>query len=51
HHRAVVACDDGAVVLTEVQPEGKKRIAGADFVRGYRPEPGERLGGEPPSRG
>jgi methionyl-tRNA formyltransferase len=38
---------DGFVLLEEVQPEGRRRISGADFVRGYRPEPGERLG-EPP---
>ena len=40
----VVACGQGAVVLTEVQPAGKPRMAGTDFVNGYRPQ-GERLGG------
>ena len=42
------------VLLHEVQPEGRKRMSGADFVRGYRPEPGERLGepaGGTPARG
>lgn len=39
----LVACGDGAVVLTEVQPAGKPRMAGADFVNGYRPQ-GETLG-------
>ena len=40
---------DGRVVrLDEVQPEGRKRMSGADFVRGYHPQPGERLG-EPAS--
>ncbi|MGH2773068.1 MAG: methionyl-tRNA formyltransferase [Actinomycetota bacterium] len=28
------------VTLLEVQPEGKSRMAAADFVRGYRPETG-----------
>jgi methionyl-tRNA formyltransferase len=35
---------DGAVDLQTVQPEGKRPITGAEFVRGYRPEPGELLG-------
>ena len=30
--------------LLEVQPAGKKRISALDFVHGYRPEVGERLG-------
>jgi methionyl-tRNA formyltransferase len=30
--------------LLEVQPEGKKRISARDFVHGYRPKVGERLG-------
>ena len=34
---------DGAVHLEEVQPEGRRRMTGAEFVRGHRPEPGERL--------
>jgi len=33
-----------ALELLEVQPEGKKRISARDFVHGYRPETGERLG-------
>jgi len=32
------------VVLEEVQLEGKRRMSGVEFVRGYRPVPGERLG-------
>ena len=32
------------VVLEEVQPEGRRRMSGAEFVRGYRPRLGERLG-------
>ncbi len=30
--------------LLELQLEGKKQTSAADFVRGYRPEPGETLG-------
>ena len=30
--------------LLELQLEGKKQTSAADFVRGYRPEPGEKLG-------
>jgi hypothetical protein len=37
------------VLLDVVQPEGRRRMSGADFVRGYRPEPGERLGAAPGS--
>jgi methionyl-tRNA formyltransferase len=38
----VVACGDGALVLTQVQPAGKPRMDGAAFANGYRPR-GERL--------
>jgi len=40
----IASADDWPVVLDEVQPEGKRRMTGAEFVRGYRPVPGERLG-------
>jgi hypothetical protein len=30
--------------LLTVQPEGKKRMASSDFVHGYRPQNGEKLG-------
>jgi methionyl-tRNA formyltransferase len=30
--------------LFEVQPEGKKRMPVRDFVHGYHPETGEKLG-------
>lgn len=33
-----------ALELFEVQPEGKKRIFAKDFVHGYRPRNGEKLG-------
>ena len=41
----VVACADGAVRLTEVQPAGRPRMPGEDFARGYRLQAGDRLGG------
>ena len=40
----VVACGEGSLALEEVAPAGRKRMTGAEFVRGYRPEIGERLG-------
>ncbi len=41
----IVGCGQGtALELLEVQPEGKKRMAARDFVHGYRPRSGERLG-------
>jgi methionyl-tRNA formyltransferase len=42
-----VACGEGAVVVTDLLPEGRRRMSGAEFVRGYRPEQGERLGQAP----
>lgn len=39
----VVAAGEGAVVLEEVLPEGKRRMSGAELARGHRPERGERL--------
>jgi methionyl-tRNA formyltransferase len=44
----VVAAGLGAVALGEVQPEGKRRMSGADFSRGYRPAVGEPLMGDEP---
>ncbi len=40
----IVGTGEGVLALEEVQPAGKKRMSGADFVRGYRIEVGERLG-------
>jgi methionyl-tRNA formyltransferase len=41
----LVGCGDGrAIDLLQVQLEGKKRTSASDFIRGYRPLPGERLG-------
>ncbi|MGE0405895.1 MAG: methionyl-tRNA formyltransferase [Candidatus Korobacteraceae bacterium] len=43
--RLLVSCGDGtSLELSIVQPEGKKRMSAADFVRGYRPGRGEILG-------
>jgi methionyl-tRNA formyltransferase len=43
--RLLVGCGHGtALELVEVQLEGKKRSSGADFLRGYRLKPGEKLG-------
>lgn len=42
----LVACGRGAVEVLEVQPEGKRPMAAADFLRGYRLGVGEVLGRE-----
>jgi methionyl-tRNA formyltransferase len=43
--RLLAGCgQDSAIELLEVQLEGKKRASAADFIRGYRPQPGEKLG-------
>jgi methionyl-tRNA formyltransferase len=43
--RLIVGCGKGtALELLEVQPEGKKRMATRDFVHGYRPQSGEKVG-------
>ncbi len=39
----IVGTGEGALVLDEVQPAGKKRMSGTDFVRGYRIEVGEKF--------
>ena len=45
--RLFVACGEGSELeLLTVQPEGKKRMAARDFVHGYRPKTGERLGSD-----
>jgi methionyl-tRNA formyltransferase len=40
----VVAAGSGTLLLERVLPEGRKLMTGAEFARGYRPQPGERLG-------
>jgi methionyl-tRNA formyltransferase len=42
----VVLTGNGCLVLEEVQPESKKRITGAEFVRGYRLRVGDRFNKE-----
>jgi methionyl-tRNA formyltransferase len=39
-----VGTGSGPVLLEEVQPAGKRRMPAADWARGARPRPGERLG-------
>lgn len=40
----VIQCGRGRIALLEVQASGRKRMAGADFIRGRRIAVGERLG-------
>lgn len=43
--RVFAGCgESSALELLAVQPEGKKRISAADFIHGYRPQTGEKLG-------
>lgn len=45
--RLVVGCGAGTgLTLLEVQPEGKKHMAIRDFIHGYRPHTGEKLGSQ-----
>lgn len=39
----VAAGDGGTVLLTQVQLPGRAPVSAAEFVRGFRPEPGERF--------
>ena len=39
-----VACSTGVYEITELQPENKKRMSAADFVKGYRIQKGDKLG-------
>ncbi|MBQ6261902.1 MAG: methionyl-tRNA formyltransferase [Clostridia bacterium] len=38
-----VVCSDGAIIVTEVIPEGRGRMSGADFVRGRKVSVGDVL--------
>ena len=40
----VVATGDGALVLDEVQPSGRNRMAGEAFLQGYQAQPGDLFG-------
>jgi len=43
--RLIVGCGDGSnLELLQLQLEGKKNMSARDFISGYRPNPGERLG-------
>jgi methionyl-tRNA formyltransferase len=42
--RLLAGCEASALELLEVQPEGKKHMAARDFIHGYRPKTGEKLG-------
>jgi methionyl-tRNA formyltransferase len=40
-----VGCSERTVLeLIELQPEGKRRMPSRDFINGYRPQTGEKLG-------
>ena len=39
-----VQTSDGRLALVEVQPEGKRRMSGLEFINGYRPADGEPVG-------
>jgi methionyl-tRNA formyltransferase len=43
-HLLVGCGDNTSCELLEIQLEGKKRSSARDFVHGYRPQPGEKLG-------
>lgn len=44
-NRLLVGCaEKSALELMEVQPEGKKRMTARDFIHGYHPRSGEKLG-------
>ena len=43
--RLLAGCGEGtALQFLEVQPEGRKRMPARDFIHGYHPQSGERLG-------
>ena len=43
--KLLAGCGSGAVLeLLQVQPEGKKAMSASEFISGYRPADGERLG-------
>ena len=44
-NHVLVGCGQGtAIEILDLQLEGKKRTSAADFIRGYHPAPGEKLG-------
>jgi methionyl-tRNA formyltransferase len=47
--KLIVACGNGNLEVAELQPAGKRRMPAADFLRGYRPQAGDRFGPEVPA--
>jgi methionyl-tRNA formyltransferase len=43
-NRLIVACGQGALALTSLQPAGKRMLDVEQFLRGYRVHPGDRFG-------
>lgn len=39
----LVACGKGVLEITEIQPENKKKMSAADFIKGYRVQEGDKL--------
>jgi methionyl-tRNA formyltransferase len=44
----IAAGEQTVVEVLELQPAGKRRMSAAEFLRGHRPEPGDRFGPETP---
>jgi methionyl-tRNA formyltransferase len=44
NNRLIVGCGQSALELLSVQPEGKRRMSARDFIQGYKPRSGEKLG-------
>ena len=43
--RLIAGCaNQSAIEIAELQPEGKRRMSAREFINGYQPKPGERLG-------
>jgi methionyl-tRNA formyltransferase len=42
----VVAASEGAVIITTLQPAGKRMLPVQEFLRGYHVQPGQKLGAE-----
>jgi methionyl-tRNA formyltransferase len=43
--RLLVSCGDNtAIAIEELQLEGKRRMSAREFINGYQPKPGEKLG-------
>jgi methionyl-tRNA formyltransferase len=42
--RLIVAAKDGNIEILQLLPEGKSKITGGEFIRGYQPKDGESLG-------